>query len=85
MVAYWRTRSRSPGTVNPTDSVACPGPGQTDEDGPGRLVVLGVGSGHPGDRQPDVGAEHPPGPVGHGPGGRLGHHRALGHTRARRT
>ena len=85
MVAYWRTRSRSPGHVEPERLGRVAGAGQAHEDGPGRLAVLGVGPGHPGDGQPDVGPEHPAGAVGHGPGRLLGHHRPLGHPEDART
>ena len=85
MVAYWRIRSRSPGTVNPTASVSRSGTGQPHEDRADRLAVLLGRPGHPGHRQPDVGAEHPARPVGHGPGRLLGDDRALGHARGRRT
>ena len=67
------------GHVEPERLGGVPGAGQTDEHRPGRLVVLGVGSGHPGDGEPDVGLEDRAGAVGHGPGRLLGHHRALGH------
>ena len=79
MVAYWRTRSRSPGTVNRTASAARPGSGQADEHGPRGRPSCSVGTGHPGDGQSHVGAQHPAGALGHGHRRGLGHHRTLGH------
>ena len=61
MVAYWRTRSRSPGSEPTRPGVAGrDGPGPTNTV-PGRLAVLRGRAGHAGHGQPDVGSEHPPG------------------------
>ena len=56
-----------------------PRPGQADEDGADRSAVLFGRAGHTGDRQSDIGTEHPSGPLGHGHGRPLGHDRTLGH------
>ncbi len=79
MVAYCRTRSRSPGTLNPNDSVGWPARARPTNTVPGGLAVLRFGTGHPGDGEPDVGLEDPAGALGHGPGRLLGDHRSLGH------
>ena len=54
--------------------------GQSHDDGARGHPLLVVGPGHAGEGQAHIGAEDVTGPLGHGPGGRLGHHGALGHT-----
>ena len=79
MAPYWRTRSRSPGSRSSRVSVGRPGRASPTKIVPGRHALLVVGPGHPGDAQTDVGPGDPAHALGHGRGGRLGHHRPGGH------
>ena len=79
MVAYWRTRSRSPGTLNPNASVGWPARASPTKTVPGGRSSCGFGPGDAGDGKAHVGAQHRAGALGHGPGRILRHHRPLGH------